>query len=133
GVMACAKHFPGHGDVAVDAHLDLPGTNKTRAQPHSLELYPFTHIFRAGVGSVMIAHLSIPVIDSTEHRPTSISYNNVTNLLRKELNYNGLRCPDALEMKGVAKYYPDGEASREALIAGNDMLCLPGDIPGSIK
>jgi beta-glucosidase-like glycosyl hydrolase/CubicO group peptidase (beta-lactamase class C family) len=133
GVMACAKHFPGHGDVAVDSHLDLPVINKTRAQLDSLELYPFNQIFRAGVGSVMIAHLSIPVIDSTEHKPTSISYNNVTNLLRKELNYKGLTFTDALEMKGVAKFYPDGEASREALIAGNDMLCLPGDIRGSIK
>jgi beta-N-acetylhexosaminidase len=133
GVMACAKHFPGHGDVDVDSHLDLPVINKSKPQLDSLELYPFNQIFRAGVGSVMIAHLSIPVIDNTEHKPTSISYNNVTQLLRKELNYNGLTFTDALEMKGVAKYYPDGEASREALIAGNDMLCLPGDIPGSIK
>ncbi|WP_240347774.1 glycoside hydrolase family 3 N-terminal domain-containing protein [Longitalea arenae] len=133
GVMACAKHFPGHGDVDVDSHLDLPVINKSRNQLDSLELYPFNQIFRAGVGSVMVAHLSVPVIDNTEHRPTSISYNNVTQLLRKELNYNGLTFTDALEMKGVAKYFPDGEASREALIAGNDMLCLPGDIPGSIK
>jgi CubicO group peptidase (beta-lactamase class C family) len=81
----------------------------------------------------MVAHLSVPSIDNTEHTPTSISYNNVTTLLRKELNYKGLTFTDALEMKGVAKYFPDGEASREALIAGNDMLCLPGDIPGSIK
>ncbi len=133
GVMGCAKHFPGHGDVDVDSHLDLPVINKSRQQLDSLELYPFNQIFRAGVGSVMVAHLSVPVIDNTEHKPTSISYNNVTQLLRKELNYNGLTFTDALEMKGVAKYYPDGEASREALIAGNDMLCLPGDIPGSIK
>jgi beta-glucosidase-like glycosyl hydrolase/CubicO group peptidase (beta-lactamase class C family) len=133
GVMGCAKHFPGHGDVDVDSHLDLPVINKSRQQLDSLELYPFNQIFRAGVGSVMVAHLSVPVIDNTEHKPTSISYNNVTQLLRKELNYNGLTFTDALEMKGVAKYFPDGEASREALIAGNDMLCLPGDIPGSIK
>ena len=133
GVMGCAKHFPGHGDVDVDSHLDLPVINKSKSQLDSLELYPFNQIFRAGVGSVMVAHLSVPVIDNTEHKPTSISYNNVTQLLRKELNYNGLTFTDALEMKGVAKYFPDGEASREALIAGNDMLCLPGDIPGSIK
>lgn len=133
GVMACAKHFPGHGDVAVDSHLDLPVINKTMAQLDSLELYPFNKIFRAGVGSVMIAHLSVPAIDSTPHKPTSISYNSVSKLLRKELNYNGLTFTDALEMKGVAKYFPGGEASREALIAGNDMLCLPGDIHGSIK
>lgn len=133
GVIGCAKHFPGHGDVDVDSHLDLPVINKTKAQLDSLELYPFNQIFRAGVGSVMVAHLSVPSIDNTEHTPTSISYNNVTTLLRKELNYNGLTFTDALEMKGVAKYFPDGEASRQALIAGNDMLCLPGDIPGSIK
>jgi beta-N-acetylhexosaminidase len=133
GVMGCAKHFPGHGDVDVDSHLDLPVISKSKAQLDSLELYPFNQIFRAGVGSVMVAHLSIPAIDNTEHKPTSISYNSVTQLLRKELNYNGLTFTDALEMKGVAKYFPDGEASREALIAGNDMLCLPGDIPGSIK
>jgi CubicO group peptidase (beta-lactamase class C family) len=119
--------------VDVDSHLDLPVINKSKQQLDSLELYPFNQIFRAGVGSVMVAHLSVPVIDNTEHKPTSISYNNVTQLLRKELNYNGLTFTDALEMKGVAKYFPDGEASREALIAGNDMLCLPGDIPGSIK
>jgi beta-glucosidase-like glycosyl hydrolase/CubicO group peptidase (beta-lactamase class C family) len=133
GVMGCAKHFPGHGDVDVDSHLDLPVINKSKAQLDSLELYPFNQIFRAGVGSVMVAHLSVPAIDNTEHTPTSISYNSVTQLLRKELNYNGLTFTDALEMKGVAKYFPDGEASRQALIAGNDMLCLPGDIPGSIK
>ena len=133
GVMACAKHFPGHGDVDVDSHLDLPVINKSKTQLDSLELYPFSRIFKAGVGSVMVAHLSVPAIDNTEHTPTSISYNNVTTLLRKELNYNGLTFTDALEMKGVAKYFPDGEASRQALIAGNDMLCLPGDLKGSIK
>jgi beta-glucosidase-like glycosyl hydrolase len=133
GVMACAKHFPGHGDVEVDSHYDLPVINKTRSQLDSLELYPFQQIFNAGVGSVMIAHLQIPSIDKTKNKPTSISYNNVTKLLRKDLDFKGLTFTDALEMKGVSKYYPDGEASLQAIIAGNDMLCLPGDIPGSIE
>lgn len=133
GVMACAKHFPGHGDVAIDSHLDLPVINKTRKQLDSLELYPFRQIFKAGIGSVMIAHLSIPAIDNTVHKPTSISYNNVTKLMRNELGYQGLTFTDALEMQGVKKYYPDGEASAQAIIAGNDMLCLPGDIPAAIK
>jgi beta-N-acetylhexosaminidase len=133
GTMACAKHFPGHGDVDVDSHLDLPVINKSREQLDSLELYPFREIFKAGVGSVMIAHLSVPSIDSGINRATSISKNNVTGLLRNEMHYDGLTFTDALEMKGVAKYYPDGEISLEALIAGNDMLCLPGDIPGSIE
>jgi len=133
GVMACAKHFPGHGDVSVDSHLDLPVINKTKKQLDSLELYPFKELFKNGVGSVMIAHLYIPDIDNTPYRATSLSYNNVTKLLRKKLKYNGISFTDALEMKGVAKYFPEGEASVQSLIAGNDMLCLPGDIPGSIQ
>ena len=133
GVMACAKHFPGHGDVAVDSHYDLPVINKTTEQLDSLELYPFREIFKAGVGSVMIAHLFIPAIDNTANRATSISYNNVTKLMRDQLGYQGLTFTDALEMQGVRKFFPDGKASAESLIAGNDMLCLPGDIPGSIE
>jgi beta-N-acetylhexosaminidase len=128
GVMACAKHFPGHGDVSVDSHLDLPVINKDRRQLDSLELVPFRALFKAGVGSVMNAHLYIPAIDNTPNRATSLSYNSVTKLLRKQLHFGGLSFTDALEMKGVAKYYPDGEASVQALIAGNDMLCLPGDV-----
>ncbi len=132
GVLACAKHFPGHGDVAVDSHYDLPVINKTKQQLDSLELYPFREIFKAGVGSVMIAHLYIPSIDSADNRATSISKNNVTGLLRNELGYQGLTFTDALEMQGVAKFFPGGEIAVESLIAGNDMLCLPSEVPGSI-
>lgn len=132
GVMACAKHFPGHGDVAVDSHYDLPVINKSMQQLDSLELYPFREIFKAGIGSVMIAHLSIPAIDNTPNKPTSISKNNVTDLMRDKLGYQGLTFTDALEMQGVKKYYPDGEASVQSLVAGNDMLCLPGDVPLAI-
>ncbi len=132
GVLACAKHFPGHGDVAVDSHLDLPVIHKTKAQLDSLELYPFRKIFNAGIGSVMVAHLYIPAIDSTVNRATSISRNNVTGLLRNELGYHGLTFTDALDMKGVAKFFPGGEIAVESLIAGNDMLCLPADIDESI-
>ena len=133
GVMACAKHFPGHGDVAVDSHLDLPVISKDKKQLDSLELYPFRALFNAGVGSVMIAHLYIPAIDNTPNRATSLSYNNVTKLLRKQLHYTGISFTDALEMKGVSKYYPDGEASVQSLVAGNDMLCLPGDVALSLE
>lgn len=132
GIMACAKHFPGHGDVDVDSHLDLPVINKSIGQLDSLELYPFKALFNAGVGSVMIAHLAIPAIDTTTHLPTSISKNNVTGLLRDQLHYQGLTFTDALEMKGVAKYFPAGEAAVLALIAGNDMLCLPENVPNAI-
>lgn len=133
GVMACAKHFPGHGDVAVDSHYDLPVINKSMPELEKLELFPFRRIFNEGVGSVMIAHLYIPAIDTSANKATSLSKNNVTGLMRNELGYQGLTFTDALEMQGVKKFFPDGAASVESLIAGNDMLCLPGDVPLSIQ
>ena len=132
GIMATAKHFPGHGDVSVDSHKDLPVITKTRAQLDDLELYPFRELIKAGVGSIMTAHLSIPAIDTTSNLPSSLSYKNVTGILRNDLGFQGISFTDALEMQGVAKYFPKGDASVMSLIAGNDMLCLPGDIPGSI-
>lgn len=132
GIMACAKHFPGHGDTEVDSHYDLPVINKSRKQLDSLELMPFREIFDAGVGSVMIAHLYIPSIDDRPNRATSLSKNNVTDLLRTGMGYQGLAFTDALEMKGVTKFFPAGEVSVEALIAGNDLLCLPEDVGKAI-
>ena len=133
GIMACAKHFPGHGDVDVDSHLDLPVINKTMKQLDSMELVPFRAVFDAGIQSVMIAHLSIPAIDNTANRATSISKNNVTGLLRDSMHFEGLTFTDALEMKGVAKYFPGGTIAVEAIIAGNDMLCLPASVAESIE
>ncbi len=132
GIMACAKHFPGHGDVDVDSHLDLPVVNKGMAELDTMELVPFKAVFDAGIGSVMIAHLAVPAIDNTKNIATSISKNNVTGLLRDSLHYNGLTFTDALEMKGVAKYFPGGTIVVEAVIAGNDMLCLPASVSEAI-
>ena len=133
GVMGSAKHFPGHGDVDVDSHYDLPVINKSREQLDSLELYPFKQIMKEGIGSIMIAHLYVPAIDKTPNQATSLSYKNVTALLKNELGYKGLTMTDALEMKGVTKFYPAGEAALQSLIAGNDVLLLPGDVEGSIQ
>ena len=133
GTMACAKHFPGHGDVDVDSHLDLPVIHKSIEQLDSLELKPFKALFNAGVGSVMIAHLYIPAIDNTPNMATSLSKNNITDLLQKDIGFHGLVFTDALEMKGVTKYWPGGEASVQALIAGNDMLCLPESVPAAVE
>jgi beta-glucosidase-like glycosyl hydrolase/CubicO group peptidase (beta-lactamase class C family) len=132
GIMACAKHFPGHGDVDVDSHLDLPVINKTKEQLDTNELMPFKEIFKAGIGSVMIAHLYIPAYDTAANRASSISKNTVNGILRNEIGFQGLTFTDALEMKGVAKYFPDGVISVEALIAGNDMLCLPASVSDAI-
>ncbi len=133
GVMATGKHFPGHGDVAVDSHHDLPVILKSRAQLDSLELYPFRALINSGLGSIMSAHLFIPSIDSTINLAATLSKNSITDLLKTELGFKGLTFTDALEMKGITKFFPAGEASVQALIAGNDMLCLPGDVPGTIK
>ena len=133
GVMPCAKHFPGHGDVSVDSHVDLPVINKSRKQLDSMELYPFKAMIRAGLPSIMIAHLYVPAIDKTSNLATSLSYKNVTKLLKKQLKFEGLSFTDALEMKGVTKYFPEGDASVQSLIAGNDIICLPGDVALSLQ
>ncbi|GAC1418191.1 MAG: glycoside hydrolase family 3 N-terminal domain-containing protein [Flavisolibacter sp.] len=133
GILACAKHFPGHGDVSVDSHLDLPVIYKTRTQLDSLELYPFQQLIKSGVGGIMMAHLFIPSVDSTPNRPTSLSYRAVTTLLKDDLKYDRLVFTDALEMKGVTKYFPSGDAALQALIAGNDLLCLPENVGDAMK
>ena len=133
GIMACAKHFPGHGDTEVDSHLDLPVINKTKQQLDSMELMPFRELAQAGVGSMMVAHLSVPAFDTAANRATSISKNTITGVLRNDIGFNGLIFTDALEMKGLTKYFPGGVISVEALIAGNDMLCLPEDVGLAIE
>lgn len=132
GILACAKHFPGHGDVTVDSHYDLPVINKSIDELRETELYPFQRMFAEGVGSVMIAHLFIPAIDATPNLATSVSKKAVTGLLRNEMGYEGLTFTDALEMQGVQKFFPKGKASVASLIAGNDVLCLPGDVAAAI-
>lgn len=133
GIMATAKHFPGHGDVNVDSHFDLPVINKSRAALDSLELEPFKALINAGIESIMVAHLSVPAIDDRPKYATSISPNAVNGLLKKELGFKGISVTDAMDMKAIANYFPQGEANVQAILAGNDMLCLPGDLGQSIK
>ena len=83
GVMACAKHFPGHGDTDVDSHLDLPIIKHEWERLDSIELYPFKTLVQHGIGSVMVAHLNVPTFDERENRPTTLSYNTVTRLLKE--------------------------------------------------
>jgi len=133
GVMATAKHFPGHGDVSVDSHLDIPIINKTKEQLDSMELVPFRALINAGIESIMVAHLSVPSIDATKNLATSLSPKAVNGLLKNELGFKGISVTDALEMKAISNYFPQGEANVQAIIAGNDMLCLPGDVDQTIK
>ncbi|WP_245901405.1 glycoside hydrolase family 3 N-terminal domain-containing protein [Chitinophaga ginsengisoli] len=131
-VMAVVKHFPGHGDTDVDSHLDMPVIRKSRQQLDSLELYPFRKAIEAGVQSVMMAHLYIPALDSTPNTPTSISHKAITDFLKGELGYKGIVITDALEMKGIAKFYTGGEEAAQSLLAGNDMMMLPSTASGSV-
>jgi beta-glucosidase-like glycosyl hydrolase len=132
GIMACAKHFPGHGDVGVDSHLDLPVITKSKAQLNELEFYPFQQLIKAGVQSIMIAHLSVPALDDTKNLPTTLSKKVVTDLLKKEMGYGGLVFTDALDMKGLTKYFPEGEADLRAFMAGNDVLLFSQNVPLAI-
>lgn len=128
GVMASAKHFPGHGDTDVDSHHDLPIINHSKSRLDSIELYPFRVLAEQGIGSMMVAHLNVPAFDKRKDRPTTLSRNTITGILRNEMDYDGLIFTDALEMKGVTKHFESGQVEAEALLAGNDLLLLPEDI-----
>jgi beta-glucosidase-like glycosyl hydrolase/CubicO group peptidase (beta-lactamase class C family) len=131
-LMACAKHFPGHGDTDVDSHYGLPIINHDLARLDSIELYPFKVLSQHGVGSMMIAHLNIPAYDDRSKMPSSLSHNIVTDLLRNDLGYNGLIFTDGLEMAGARKAYKGGEVEVQALIAGNDVLLLPQSVSDAV-
>ncbi|MBC6995763.1 glycoside hydrolase family 3 N-terminal domain-containing protein [Neolewinella lacunae] len=131
GIMASAKHFPGHGDTNVDSHYGLPVIAHPRARLDSLELYPFQSLIRYGIGSIMAAHLQIPALDSRPNRPSSLSKPIVTNLLRQEMGFTGLVFTDGLEMEGVTKHYGNGEVEAEAIAAGSDILLLPESTPAA--
>ena len=133
GVMASAKHFPGHGDVSVDSHKDLPVITKSKQQLNELEFYPFKKLINAGIQSVMIAHLSVPALDDTKNLPTTLSKKVVTDVLKTEMGFKGLVFTDALDMKGLTKFYPDGETDLMAFLAGNDVLLFSQNVPLAIS
>ena len=131
-LLTSLKHFPGHGDTGTDSHYDLPLITKSRAQLDSLELYPFRQLINAGAAGVMIAHLSIPALDTTRNRPSTLSPAIVTNLLKNELGFQGLIFSDAMNMKGVTKYFPSGKADELGLEAGMDVLEFTEDVPAAL-
>jgi beta-glucosidase-like glycosyl hydrolase/CubicO group peptidase (beta-lactamase class C family) len=127
GVIATAKHFPGHGDTDTDSHLGLPLIAQTRARLDSLELYPFERMVQEGLAAVMVGHLEVPALDTNKGMPSTLSHPIVSDLLEKELGFKGLIFTDALNMKGVAKADKPGEIELRALLAGNDVLLFPQD------
>lgn len=133
GIVACAKHFPGHGDTDKDSHLTLPVINHSRDRLDNIELYPFKVLIANEVKSVMSAHIHIPALDSTPKLAASLSKKITTNLLRDEIGFTGLVFSDALNMKGVSNFYAPGEVDLAAFLAGNDILLYAEDVRTAIR
>jgi beta-glucosidase-like glycosyl hydrolase/CubicO group peptidase (beta-lactamase class C family) len=121
-VLACAKHFPGHGDTDKDSHKTLPTVLKTLDQLENFELYPFKAMIANGVGSMMVAHLNVPALDTTPDITTSLSRKVVTDLLKTQMGFQGLIFSDALNMRGVTSLYEKGTVDSIAFMAGTDIL-----------
>ncbi|MFN2392779.1 MAG: glycoside hydrolase family 3 protein [Pyrinomonadaceae bacterium] len=154
-ILATAKHFPGHGDTAVDSHRGLPIINFSRERLGQIELVPFKSVLDAGVGSVMVAHISLPQIDATEIKPlkqsikasytesevitegttmpATLSPNVITKMLRNEMKFDGLIVTDAMDMSGLTLYFNQDEAAVRAVLAGADVLLKPANADLAIK
>lgn len=133
GVLACAKHFPGHGDTDVDSHKDLPIIKHDYFRMDSLELHPYCVLMEKGLGSVMTGHLYIPALDSSKNIASTLSKEIITNLLRRQLGFEGLVFTDAINMQGIAKFFKPGDAEVRALIAGNDVLLFSQNVPLAVE
>ncbi len=132
GVLAVAKHYPGHGDTGVDSHVDLPVVNKSALALDTLEMVPFRMLAQDQVAGIMTGHLAVPSMDKRANRPASLSAAITEDILRKRWRYNGLIVSDALDMKGVTKHFGKDDLAVEAILAGNDLLTVPDDIPAGI-
>ena len=133
GLLVSIKHFPGHGDTDVDSHYDLPQLKFTKERLDSLEMYPFKELVKDGVAGVMIAHMNIPSLDVTPNMPSTLSKPIVTGILKEQIGFKGIVISDAMEMKGVVKYFKDGEADVMGIIAGNDILELSENSKRAVK
>ncbi len=157
GVLATAKHFPGHGDTAVDSHRGLPSIDHSRAQLEGTEFIPFRALINSGIGSVMVAHIALPQIDPTQIKPlknpdaqmdveqgaeviteatsvpSTLSPVLIQQILRKDMNFNGLVVTNALSMSGLTLYVRNDEGPARAFMAGSDVLLKPVDIDLAIK
>jgi beta-N-acetylhexosaminidase len=133
GVFSTGKHFPGHGDTSTDSHHTLPMVNFSRERIETVELYPYKRMFDEGLESVMVAHLNVPSLEPRENYPTSLSYGVVTELLQKEMQFEGLIFTDALNMKGASNFKKPGDIDLEAFLAGNDILLFAENVPVAVE
>jgi beta-N-acetylhexosaminidase len=127
GVMATAKHFPGHGDTSTDSHMELPVVDIDRARLDKIELPPFRAAVQEGVGGVMSAHIALPQL-VPDNTPATLSPKMLTQILRNEIGFKGVIFTDAMNMRGVAAHYPDGKAAVLALKAGADVILYPPSV-----
>src|SRR5712692_6485621 len=125
GGLATAKHFPGHGDTAADSHIDLPVIRADRARLDDLELVPFRAAISMRVDSIMTGHLNVPALEPDPNTPATLSHNILSDLLRKQLGYEGLIVTDAMDMGGITVRYAPGEAAVRAVVAGADAVLMP--------
>ncbi|MFK5972250.1 MAG: glycoside hydrolase family 3 N-terminal domain-containing protein [Flavobacteriaceae bacterium] len=128
GVLSSGKHFPGHGDTATDSHYALPVINFTKKRLDSVELYPYRELIKAGLSSIMVAHLSVPSLELNDDIPSSLSEQIISGLLKEQMGFNGLIFTDALNMKAVTNGRQNGEVELSAFLAGNDILLMPTDL-----
>lgn len=144
GVAACLKHFPGHGDVAIDSHLGLGVVNKDRDTLDKVELKPFKDAIAAGADAIMTAHLSFPALDDTKVTmkapdgtveeitiPATLSHKILTDLLRNEFGFNGVIITDAMNMKAISDNFGPIDATVRAIKAGADIVLMPMDLDGA--
>jgi len=128
GALSSAKHFPGHGDTDSDSHKTLPTINFSAERIERVELYPYKKLIPEGLSSIMVAHLNVPDLEPTDGKPASLSTDIITDILKKELGFNGLIFTDALDMKGVSRNMEPGEVDLDAFRAGNDILLMSEDV-----
>jgi beta-N-acetylhexosaminidase len=132
GVVAAAKHFPGHGDTDVDSHVGLPVVSANRARLDQVELVPFRAAIQAGAPMVMTAHIALPAISGDSSTPATLSPRIITDLLREDLGFRGVTVTDALTMEGVGRGYSAEESAVLAVKAGSDILLMPRDAKRAI-
>jgi beta-glucosidase-like glycosyl hydrolase/CubicO group peptidase (beta-lactamase class C family) len=132
-ILACAKHFPGHGDTDVDSHYDLPVLQHSKDRLEKIELYPFRALIRNGIGSIMVAHMNVLALDKTPNLPSTLSPKVVQEKLIDDMGFKGLIFTDAMNMKGITKLYPSGVAEVKAIQAGIDVMLFSENVDKAIQ
>lgn len=133
GILAVAKHFPGHGDTKTDSHISLPIISHSKERLDSIELYPFRALINAGVAGIMVAHLNVPSLDTTSLLPATLSPVIVDSILQRQMTFKGLVFTDAMGMGGITENFQPVQANVQAILAGNDVILMPQEIGNTIE